>query len=67
MSEETRGLSRVTELENILGELLDEWEVGNITPLEGMDEEGVEELNGIYDRARVILAREEEDLDPEEF
>lgn len=59
MSEQTVGISRVIELENILGEILDEYEMGNLVPMEGMDEDGVAEIDEIYVRAAIILARED--------
>jgi hypothetical protein len=58
---ETVGLSRVEELENILGEILDRWDGGELLSLVYIDNE--EEDQGaidLMDRARRILDREEE-------
>lgn len=60
MSTNEQGVSRVVELENVLGEILDLWE----RELLEIDAPGADELDGIvdvFDHARTVLACGEED------
>lgn len=65
MSEQTVGISRVIELENILGEILDSYEMGtfDIVALESTAQGDIDTLDELFDRASIILARDDE---PEE-
>lgn len=55
------GMSRVQELENILGEILDLWDEDILTanPSTSIDEEEVESVFDVFDRAGAILAKED--------
>lgn len=57
------GVSRVAELENCLGELLDVLDRDSFGYV-AMEEDDQEEIYDAMDRARMVLGRE--DLDPED-
>lgn len=59
------GVSRVTELENVLGELIDLFDHAEYPPMHGecvQFEDGAP-ISEVVDRARVILARDDEEFE----